>query len=329
MKIMIPVDDMPYTLASLYSVQQRSWPPGTKFVLCRVIENCADYTQPANLNEAERSIALASDTEYHKEKSAKWLQVLAKSLKLEGCEVDTELLMGEVPEQLSLLANRFEIDYIIIGSHDRTPSERAWLGSVASSVSEHVDCSLEIVRPKVLHQLLIEDKLDDKSIESIDYSPLKVLLAIDFSENSLGALKWLGTIGLPLDAGASVIIVDPPKDKGLIEFKLSRGTAGDDIASVREKDVAFKLREYTTIIEDNVRIVETQVLRGEPAKQILEKANSIGADLIVVGAHGVSNNPNSTVGSVTREVIDGASCSVISINASSWERVNFRWKSTT
>ena len=311
MKVLIPVDDMPYTLASLYSVSRRKWPAGTSVTLCRVME---DYSE--------------SDIDYHREKTERWLTELADTLDIEGCKIDTAILKGDIVKSIADLANDYSVDYIVIGSHDRSGAERAWLGSVASGVTERVSCSVEIVRPPELHRLMMDENFKRDQVEGIDFTPHRILLALDFSENSLSALKWLAKIGCPATTKLAMIVVDPPLGKGIIDLKLSRGTHGDHTSIPSQEELLRRLRQHADYLSSKIKvqITDTRVLKGLPARTIVDNADSWGADLIVMGAHGVTRSVDSAVGSVTREVMDTSSCSVVAVNSSHWQELGFEWK---
>src|SRR5262245_37856393 len=52
-------------------------------------------------------------------------------------------------------------------------------------------------------------------------------------------------------------------------------------------------------------------LVGDPAEQILRRADEEGADLIVLGTHGRTGLARLLMGSVAETVLGGASCSVL------------------
>lgn len=331
MQILIPVDDMPYTLASLYSVKQRKWPEGTRIVLGRVIEDCSEFSGTEVRSVCRETDLLDSDTYYSLQKSEKWLENLANSLKLENCEINTALLIGDVAEQLANLSNEYLIDYIIIGSHERAPAVRDWLVSIASSITDKVNCSVEVVRPRLLHKMLKRQDLAVEDIAKIDYSPQKIVLAIDFSPNSLAALDWLCRLGCSPSTEVSLIAVEPPVSKGLVDLKLKGQLDGTRTTQLKVENVALKLKEQSDKLKERINAVvfETKVLKGDPTEKILEHSKSWQADLIVLGAHGVSGTYELMMGSTTRSVMDGSDCSVVSINARNWSAISFDWKPTS
>ena len=326
MHVLLPVDDMPYTLAALHSIRSRLWPAGTHFTLARVIEDCSTYATPATAEEYQHSRNLQSDTEYHEEKARKWLGELAAALQLPDCQVDTALLKGKVATELASLANQQNIDYIVIGSHDRSPRERAWLGSVASAITERVNCSVEIIRPRRLNEMLHSESLDLDEVENIDYAPRKIVVAADFSKNSLKALEWVRQIDWRDDARIALVSVAPPVAHGKIELKL-QGIDSSGLPSRRDDDLMIELKNQALSFGANYRdtIFDTRVLKGQPADAILNYAQQEQADLIVIGSHGEDRQEEESIGSVAQAVINGSHCSVVAIDPTTADVISFQW----
>ncbi len=65
------------------------------------------------------------------------------------------------------------------------------------------------------------------------------------------------------------------------------------------------------------RTIETRLLRGRPASAIVEEADDLRADLVVVGSRGLGRLRSMLLGSVSAEVVDHAPCPVLVARASS------------
>jgi nucleotide-binding universal stress UspA family protein len=68
-------------------------------------------------------------------------------------------------------------------------------------------------------------------------------------------------------------------------------------------------------------VVETKTLAGKPERTIVAEAERFGADLIVVGARGHGSIVATLLGSVSRAVVDNASCSVLVARGTGLHRV--------
>lgn len=67
--------------------------------------------------------------------------------------------------------------------------------------------------------------------------------------------------------------------------------------------------------------VDAEVRPGEPARVIVAEADRWGADLIVVGAHGMGRAERLLLGSVSRQVASKAKCSVEVVRAPAGARL--------
>jgi nucleotide-binding universal stress UspA family protein len=66
--------------------------------------------------------------------------------------------------------------------------------------------------------------------------------------------------------------------------------------------------------ERDVRDVVVQALEGEPAAELLEAAETFGADLIVVGSVGLTGGARFLLGSVASSVLHHAPCDVLVVH---------------
>ena len=132
-----------------------------------------------------------------------------------------------------------------------------------------------------------------------------MLFATDGSEAAEAAAKWLAVFPLPANARALVLAVQelPPSpldiptvrdfQRALIDE--ARHTAGRAVATLRER--------FGTI--------ETRVVTGDPRERIVDVAGEWDADLIVVGARGLSAVASALLGSVSLAVVRHAPCPVL------------------
>ena len=86
-------------------------------------------------------------------------------------------------------------------------------------------------------------------------------------------------------------------------------------------DMRASLKAAAAALQALDRIVETRVVRGRPASALLDEANGMQPDLIVIGSRG--HGPLATVllGSVSAEVVDHAPCPVLVARSSAAHRL--------
>jgi nucleotide-binding universal stress UspA family protein len=126
----------------------------------------------------------------------------------------------------------------------------------------------------------------------------KVLCAVDFSECSRDALAIAADIARRLDAPLTIVHVR--------DDSAARGPGTDDRELERELS-RFKL--YASEYVDGP--VQTKLLVGPPASEIVGFARYGGFDLVVTGTHGRSGVKRLVLGSVAERVLRNAPCPVL------------------
>jgi nucleotide-binding universal stress UspA family protein len=147
---------------------------------------------------------------------------------------------------------------------------------------------------------------------------MRVLVAIDGSEVSHAATQQV--LGRPWPAGSAFLVLTVvPAILYPVLYPELPGAALPEASFV--KDYGDLNRRAVQEAEDLVNrsaeplrtagfAVETSVERGDPRVEIVDKATSWGADLVIVGSHGRAGIKRLLLGSVAEYVIRHASCSV-------------------
>ena len=146
---------------------------------------------------------------------------------------------------------------------------------------------------------------------------MKVLLATDGSNFSKTAIDALHTIIVEPEITSFKIISSvefptmPASDPFIgasAEYYDQVEQAGRSLAKEFARQSAAQLRSlFPGVTLD----VTTEVLDGSPQRVIVEKAESWGADLIVIGSHGYGFWSRALLGSVSSAVVHHAACSVL------------------
>ncbi len=140
----------------------------------------------------------------------------------------------------------------------------------------------------------------------------KILVPIDFSENSKKILQDAVTRAGQLDARVMVIYVV----EGLEKF------AGLSIPHISlaefEKELAQSAtNKLETFLEENMDpsvAYGSKVLKGDIVENINTVAESEGVDMIIMGTHGSKGLEKALFGSVAERVVKTAPCPVLTIN---------------
>ena len=144
---------------------------------------------------------------------------------------------------------------------------------------------------------------------------MRVLLAMDGSATADTARDLVASLSWP---DATVIrVVAVVESMSAVSAGLAPYTAAELDERPITADLEARLAEAARGLDAPGRIVETIVLHGRPASVIVEQANELRADLIVVGSRGLGRLRSMLLGSVSAEVVDHAPCPVLVARASS------------
>jgi nucleotide-binding universal stress UspA family protein len=151
---------------------------------------------------------------------------------------------------------------------------------------------------------------------------MKILLAVDGSDASMSAITTTDALVTPPGSSIEVVSVIPDSfaPEGSPWPNVIRIDPPTDRERIRE-DVRGRLEEIATRLRTADRTVEARVLEGRPATRIVEEAQRLGADLIVMGARGLSAVRRLLLGSVSSEVVDHAPCPVLVARSEAVRRV--------
>jgi len=141
--------------------------------------------------------------------------------------------------------------------------------------------------------------------------PLQIVLATDGSDDAMAAARLLTRLPLAPDTNLVVVTVLPPAP-ALPD--LPAANAAELIAlthsAATEASTGLLSSTETSLASLNLPVVSV-VRTGHPSAEIVELAEELGADLIVVGARGRSATPGFALGAVAHEVVRHAPCAVL------------------
>ena len=160
---------------------------------------------------------------------------------------------GDVWTQLSEIVSEKQIDLIVTGTHGRSGVGKLLAGSVAETIFRHATCPVLTVGPAVAGE--------PGSIVDLH----EILFATDFSEASLAGLPY--AISLAEENQARLYLLHVVQES----------------ANVPDAPLAGRLRDL--VPQSNELACEARVFvqYGTPAQKILEFADELAVDLIVMG----------------------------------------------
>lgn len=135
----------------------------------------------------------------------------------------------------------------------------------------------------------------------------KILVPTDFSAASRKALDYALGLGDQLAVEVHVLHTYEPPVYVLPEGALAPGRPPEEVILEAARDQMAAFEEYYP------DVASTRLRRGAPAKTILEVADELGADLIVMGTHGRRGLERMLLGSVTHRVVSTSHLPVVAV----------------
>jgi general stress protein 26/nucleotide-binding universal stress UspA family protein len=145
MKILLAVDDSPYSSEAVREVVAQRWSPGTTV---RVLSAVEDIPPPAAELWYDAGGSLERANQELTERFEQLTRRTADSLAAAGLDAEPLVRHGDPRSVIVEEAKEWGADLIVLGSHGYTGLKRLLIGSVAQSVVSHAPCSVEVVRLK-------------------------------------------------------------------------------------------------------------------------------------------------------------------------------------
>jgi len=283
MNILLAIDHSVSSETAVSEVTARPWPAGTKVCVLNVVEPPALLVIPAVLQTAtEAGQALVKNA--------------ADRLIARGLETSTHVVQGNPRTGIAEYAESWGADLVVVGSHGHSAIGRFLIGSVAQGLIRGAPCSVEVVRNTVY----------DKPA---DAQAMKILLATDGSEFSLAAMRSL--VERPWPEGTMVSALSVAE---FINPAIEPWYANPNMLERLLEDATARARDAVSDAEKTLAAtglkVDGSVVTGLPKIAIVHEAKKWGADLIVLGSHGLRGITRLLIGSVAEAVAVHAHCSV-------------------
>jgi nucleotide-binding universal stress UspA family protein len=141
MKILIGVDDSPFSRAAVEWVKERSWPQDTRFLV--ISASPPVFIGPG---EAAAPGAIAEIVTEQEKVHRDLAEKVAASLRAAGLSAEGRVVLNDPRTALEEAARKEAVDLIVVGSHGRSGITKLLLGSVASHVVSHAPCSVLVVK---------------------------------------------------------------------------------------------------------------------------------------------------------------------------------------
>jgi len=125
----------------------------------------------------------------------------------------------------------------------------------------------------------------------------RVILAIDGSDHAMAAVQFIRNLPLPQDCKITILTVLIPRH------------------AQYHATLEGMLEQTKNLFSQDGRNVETILLTGYPAEQIIQYATTHQPDLLVLGAKGLRGTIRILLGGVAQQVVQYANCPVLIVRA--------------
>jgi nucleotide-binding universal stress UspA family protein len=220
-----------------------------------------------------------------------------------GLAVTTRVATGIPSEEVIVAARAEDSDIIVMGTRGKTGLAHVLLGSTAERVIRGAPCPVLAVRTEPAG-------IKDGGVLSRPVTLEHILVPVDFSDCSLDALGYAAVVAQQAKASLMLVHVLEPVSYGL-DFTLSQSEARHVEAEAWTK----RLKELVSSHQHSTMQVESLLRGGVPADSILDSAQTLPCDLIVMGTHGRRGISHTISGSVAEAVLRNAHCPVITVRS--------------
>lgn len=288
MRILIATDFSPASDEALRQGFARARAVGGQVVVCHVVP---EISQLQGLFPQQYAVDLAR----HMDQQPKALSAIREqaSRVLHDSSVEPDMCIDEGAPYAAILtqAEKWGAQMIFVGSGTRSGLERLVLGSVAARVVRYAQCPVVVTRPGKSGLVLVATDLSDPSMPALEAGAEEarwrnarlVVLHVGEVANATVASAFMGAVPVVL-----------PEDLLLVR----RNAAHELIRTALDR---FAIQ------------ADVEVIDGDPATEILNYAESLPAELLVVGTRGRTGLTRVLLGSVAERLVRDAPCSVLAV----------------
>jgi len=259
MRLLVAVDTIKTLDIVLNAIEARSWPNGTQADVLSVVE---DETIPAETWRAE-GYGLNAIRHEMRRRGEQVSALAIERLRAKGIPAQVTIMRGDPAFLIPFAAQNWTSDLILIRANNRMDFRNWLLGSVAKSVVEYAECSVEVVRAPTTTQ------------SDSERSGMRILIATDGTDASLAASSAVAEMKLAEDTEIKVVSVINSIRYSLEEIGVLRGKETERAHHAIGKTV--------NAIQSAPLKITAEVVAGSKVRQILSRAKDWNADLIVVG----------------------------------------------
>ena len=211
---------------------------------------------------------------------------------LSDVRCEAKVVLGDPFEGVAKTARQSAAELIVMGAHRKQILRDVFIGT-----------SIErVMRLRIAPVLMVNAE---------PFSPYeRGLLATDLSEQSGHALQIARELGI-LPRQVVVVHAFDVFARGKLSYA---GVSTDKIESHAKEisvDAKAELEEFIAALDADFKPSALRVKEGRAAGVIVDAADGVGADIVVVGTHGRTGIAKFVLGSVTEEIMWRLECDIL------------------
>jgi nucleotide-binding universal stress UspA family protein len=198
--------------------------------------------------------------------------------------VSSSIRVGDPVSSIVERADEIEAALIVLGSRGRGPLLSSVLGTVSAAVVERASRSVLVARTESIRGLVL---VDDGTTSS--HAAVEVILGHSLFDAVHVTVVRVVDLQTPLGEGLY-------QDRSMFEHR-------DRVRASRTKQAAAAVEKRVAGLRVSGRMAIGRVLKGDTATEVLSAARGVGADLIVIGAHGRNQQVKGRLDDLSRNVL--------------------------
>lgn len=236
--------------------------------------------------------------ELMQETTTRLVDVTARARSL-GLSVRSRIATGIPSKEVIAVAGAEEADLIVVGTRGKTGLEHVLLGSTAERIIRTAPCAV-----------LTVPAAKERAEDDLKVSVTRMLVPVDFSECSLGALEYGALIAQRANPSMTLLHVLEPVSYGL-DFTLPHMAQRESSKTAITK----RLSDLVSAVTSLGLTSDFRMAGGLPVDSILDAARAQSVDMIVMGTHGRRGVSHALFGSVAESVLRRSSCPVLTVRS--------------
>jgi len=211
--------------------------------------------------------------------------------------------VGDPVEESIRLCSELGIDLVVAASHGITAFKRVFLGTVVERLVRHLQQPVLVVRD------FKPQRKTDAIAPLADFQ--KIIAGCDFHPDSLSSIQLAVRFAALFDASLHLLhVLESPIHEDVVD------STEAPYGVVQEKLTQKMNERLAELLPDAMRKgvnIQTGVLTGLPAEEIIAYANQVHAGLIVVGVRNHTRFDKIIIGSSTELMLRKAPCAVLAV----------------